>query len=116
MHYPDSVVKRDAREALKVYAPEVVICSWPPADNDFECRVFKTRSVQIYIVIGSRHRFAAGNWNDYKRQSAFTFEKEEALSRLILPPELGSAVYIFRRQTKYEGAAPPRPESTAGRS
>ncbi len=111
VHYPDSVVKRDAREALKAYAPEAVICSWPPADNDFERRVFKTRSVQIYIVIGSRLRFAAGNWNDYKRQSAFTFEEEEALSRLVLPPELGSAVYIFRRQTKCKGATPPRKSS-----
>ncbi len=108
VNFPDSVVKRDAREALKAYAPEAVICSWPPAGNDFERRVFKTRSVQIYIVIGSRHRFAAGNWSDYKRQSAFTFEEEEALSRLVLPPELGSAVYIFRRKTKYEGATPPR--------
>ena len=108
VQYPDSVVKREAREALTVYAPEVVICSWPPAGNDFERRVFKTRSVQIYIVIGSRHRLAAGNWNDYKRQSAFTVEEEEALSRLVLPPELGSAVYIFRRKTKCEGATPPR--------
>ena len=108
VHYPDSVVKRDAREALREYEPEVVICSWPPAGNDFERRVFKTRSVQIYIVIGSRHRFAAGNWTDYQRQSAFTFEEEEALGRLVLPPELGSAVYIFRRKTKREGATPPR--------
>ncbi|MCH9054150.1 MAG: SAM-dependent methyltransferase [Proteobacteria bacterium] len=100
VHYPDSVVKRDAREALKAYAPEAVICSWPPADNDFERRVFKTRSVQIYIVIGSRHKFATGNWDDYERQSAFTLEEEEALSRLVLPPELGSAVYIFRRKSK----------------
>jgi len=114
--FPDSVVKRDAREALKAYAPEAVICSWPPADNDFERRVFKTRSVQIYIVIGSRHKFAAGNWDDYERQSAFTLEEEEALSRLVLPPELGSAVYIFRRKTKCEGVTPPRPELTAGRS
>ena len=101
--FPDSVVKRDAREALKAYAPEAVICSWPPADNDFERRVFKTRSVQIYIVIGSRHRFAAGNWSDYERQSAFTFEEDGALSRLVLPPELGSAVYIFRRNTASTG-------------
>ncbi|MFQ5773360.1 MAG: hypothetical protein ACE5GS_02470, partial [Kiloniellaceae bacterium] len=93
---------------LGVYAPEVVICSWPPAGNDFECRVFKTRSVQMYIVIGSRHRFAAGNWNDYRRQSAFTCEEEEGLSRMVLPPELGSVVYIFRRKIECEGATPPR--------
>ena len=107
VHYPDSVVKRDAREALKAYAPEVAICCWPPAGNDFERRVFKTPSVQIYIVIGSRHRFAAGNWDDYNRQSAFTFEEEKALSRLVLPPELGCAVYIFRRKTEVADATPP---------
>lgn len=102
--YPDSVVKRGAKEALGAYAPEAVICSWPPADNDFERRVFKTRSVQIYIVIGSRHRFAAGNWRDYQRQSTFDLEENEALGRLVLPPELGSAVYIFRRKIAGEAA------------
>mgnify|MGYP003644423517 CR=1 FL=1 len=100
VQYPDWVVKRDAREALKAYAPEVVICSWPPADNDFECQVFKTRSVQVYIVIGSRHRFAAGNWNEYKRQANFAFEEDKVLGRLVLPPDLGSAVYIFRRKAQ----------------
>ncbi len=108
MQYPDWVVKREAREALKAYAPEVVICSWAPASNDFEHQVFKTRSVQIYIAIGSRHRFAAGNWRDYNRQSTFAFEEDEALSRLVLPPELGSAVYIFRRKTKLTDTRPPR--------
>ncbi len=108
VRYPDWVVRRDARTALKMYAPEAVICSWPPAGNDFERQVFKTRSVQIYIVIGSRHRFAAGNWNDYKRQTDFAFEKEKAFSRLVIPPELGSDVYIFRRKTKSEGTTPPR--------
>ena len=95
--FPKSVIKRDAREAIRVYAPEVVICSWPPAGNGFKARVFKTRSVQMYIVIGSRHKFAAGNWTDYDRQTAFSVEEEESLGRLVLPPELGSAVTIFRR-------------------
>ena len=114
VNYPDSVVKRDAREALKAYAPEAVICSWPPAGNDFERRVFKTRSVQIYIVIGSRHRFAAGNWTDYEGQSAFAFKEEAALSRLVLPPELGSAVYIFRRKSTSTAVRRGK-ESTAGK-
>jgi len=96
--FPDSVVKRDAREALKVLAPEVVICSWPPANNDFERHVFKTRSVQTYIVIGSRHEFATGNWADYRRQTAFTFDEDKALSPMVLPPELGCAVYVFQRK------------------
>ena len=98
VEYPDWVVRRDAREALKMFSPEVVICSWPPAGNDFESRVFRTRSVQMYIVIASRHRFASGNWNEYTRQTAFTFEEDKDLTRLVLPPELGSVVYVFRRK------------------
>jgi hypothetical protein len=58
-----------------------------------------TRSVQLYIVIGSRHRFAAGNWGDYHEQSAFSFEEDRELSRLVLPPELDAVVYLFRRKT-----------------
>jgi hypothetical protein len=100
VQYPDFVAKHDAREALRRYAPNVVICSWPPAGNDFEARVFKTRSVQMYIVIGSRHKFAAGNWTDYTRQTDFTIEEDDSLGRLVLPPELGSAVTIFRRKNE----------------
>lgn len=98
VEYPAWVVKLDAREALAAYAPEVVICSWPPSQNDFERDVFNTPSVQLYIVIGSRHQFAFGNWKDYKQQSAFDLEEDKKLSALVLPPELGSAVYVFRRK------------------
>ncbi len=96
--YPDWMEKMDAREALKKYAPEVVICSWPPAQNDFEREVFSTPTVQLYIVIGSRHQFAFGNWKDYTRQTAFSLEEDKALSALVLPPELESVVYVFRRK------------------
>lgn len=96
--YPEYVVKQDAQQALREHAPEVVLCSWPPAGNAFERHVFRTGSVQLYIVIGSRHRFAAGSWDDYRQQSAFDFEEDERLSRLVLPPELDAAVYIFRRK------------------
>ena len=97
--YPEWVIKLDAREALTAYSPEVVICSWPPSQNDFERYVFNTPSVQLYIVIGSRHQFAFGNWKDYRQQSAFDLEEDKALGALLLPPELGSAVYVFRRKT-----------------
>ncbi|KAF0206284.1 MAG: hypothetical protein FD173_287 [Gallionellaceae bacterium] len=97
--YPDWVIKLDAREALATYKPEVVICSWPPAQNDFERVVFNTPSVQLYIVIGSQHQFAFGNWTDYKLQSAFDLEEDKQLGALVLPPELGAAVYVFRRKT-----------------
>lgn len=100
IHYPEDVELCDAREALRRYDPEVVICSWPPSSNDFERMVFKTKSVQVYIVIGSRFQFASGNWADYKMQSTFSFEEDKRLGELVLPPELGSTVYIFRRCPK----------------
>lgn len=98
VRYPEWVARQDAKEALRIHAPVAVICSWPPAGNSFERQVFRTRSVQLYIVISSRHRFAAGNWSDYLQQSLFDFEEDRALSRLVLPPELDAAVYVFRRK------------------
>ncbi len=96
--YPDSVIRLDARAALAAYTPEVVICSWPPAQNDFERDVFRTPGVQLYIVIGSRHQFAFGNWKDYCTQSEFELEEDARLSKMVLPPELESVVYVFRRK------------------
>ncbi len=96
--YPEWIEKLDARLALSTYNPEVVICSWPPAQNDFERSVFNTVSVQLYIVIGSHHQFAFGNWKDYRQQTDFDFEEDKKLSALVLPPELGAAVYVFRRK------------------
>lgn len=96
--YPGQVVRLDARAALQQYQPDIVLCSWPPADNAFERQVFVTDSVQTYIVIGSRHRFAAGNWQDYQSQTTFAFSEDPELSRLVLPPELDAAVYVFRRK------------------
>lgn len=100
VQYPEWVVKLDARTALTTYEPEVVICSWPPAQNDFERDVFNTSSVQLYIVIGSRHQFAFGNWKDYLRQKEFELEEDKALGTMVLPPELESAVYVFRRRVE----------------
>jgi len=98
VRFADHVEKCDATTALRRYQPEVVLCSWPPAANDFERNVFTTESVQLYVVIGSRHEFAAGDWTAYRRQRAFEFAEDEDLSRLVLPPELDSAVYVFRRR------------------
>jgi hypothetical protein len=98
LRYPECVARQDAKEALRLHAPAAVICSWPPAGNSFERQVFRTRSVQLYIVIGSRHQFAAGNWGDYEQQTLFSFEEDTALSRLVLPPELDAGVYVFRRK------------------
>jgi hypothetical protein len=95
--FPESVVRQDAREAVRTRRPAVVLCSWPPAGNDFEREVFRTPSVELYVVIGSRHRFATGNWDAYEQQTAFEFAEDKELSRLVLPPELEAAVYVFRR-------------------
>jgi hypothetical protein len=95
--FPESVIRQDAREAIRSRQPQVVICSWPPAGNDFEREVFRTPGVELYVVIGSRHRFATGNWDDYEQQTAFELTEDEELSKLVLPPELDAAVYVFRR-------------------
>jgi hypothetical protein len=103
VQFPDTVIKQDARSALREHQPQVVICSWPPAGNDFERHVFTGSSVELYIVISSQHEFAAGNREAYEQQSGFSFDEEPALSRLVLPPELEPAVYVFRRS---DGAQP----------
>jgi hypothetical protein len=95
--FPADVIRQDAREALRVRAPAVVLCSWPPAQNRFEQHVFRTRSVELYVVIASKHAFAAGNWDDYRAQQGFAMVDDAALGALVLPPELESAVYVFRR-------------------
>jgi hypothetical protein len=92
------VVRQDAQAALRERAPQVVLCSWPPAGNPFEKWVLKTPSVGTYIMIGSRSEAAAGSFADYRAQTAFSFERDEALSRLVLPPEADPAVYVFERR------------------
>lgn len=96
--FPEDVLRTDAREALQVHRPQVVLCSWPPAGNPFEQDVFKTDTVELYIVIASRHEFAAGNWDAYAQQSDFDFAVDPVLSSLVLPPELEAAVYLFDRK------------------
>lgn len=96
--YPEWVIKQDAKVALAQDSPEVVICSWPPARNGFERQIFRTRSVQLYVLITSRHRYAAGNWDSYEEQQLFTMREDASLSKLVLPPEIDAAVYLFERK------------------
>jgi hypothetical protein len=98
IEYPKTVERLGAKQALVKYQPQAVICSWPPPGNTFEQKIFSTRSVELYVVIGSRHRFAAGNWDDYSAQERFEWAIDNALSSLVIPPELDSAVLIFRRK------------------
>jgi hypothetical protein len=97
--YPEWVEKLDAREALQKHQPEVVICSWPPPRNPFEAAVFRTRSVRTYIVIGSRQAYASGDRKAYEEAaSSFTMTEEPGLAKLLIPPGMGHAVYVFRRK------------------
>ncbi len=96
--YPEIVEKLGAKQALDKYRPQAVICSWPPPGNNFEQAVFTAKCVDIYIVIGSRYSFAAGNWRSYSTQNRFEWGVDSRLSSLVIPPELDSAVLIFRRK------------------
>src|SRR5215213_1984342 len=96
--FPDDVEELDAKTALEKHKPQVVICSWPPAGNGFEEQVFKTPSVELYVVVASQHAFASGNWNAYSSQQDFDYSEDKNLSKLVLPPELEGAVYVFRRR------------------
>jgi hypothetical protein len=84
IRYPDFVEKLDAGLALDRYQPAVVLCSYPPPKNRFEKLVLATPSVELYIVITTRHRFAAGDWEAYEAQTRFHMEPDRALSSLIL--------------------------------
>jgi hypothetical protein len=98
VEFPETVERIGAKQALVKYEPKAVICSWPPPGNSFEHRVFSTRSVEIYVVIGSRHRFSAGNWDSYEAQDRFEWCLDPRLSSLIIPPELDSAALVFKRK------------------
>jgi hypothetical protein len=97
IEYSESVFKMDAHSALRKFKPEVVVCSWPPTNNSFEKNIFDSGSVNLYILIGSRHKFACGNWKDYLSQTNFSMEEKPNLSKLVFPPELDPVVYFFRR-------------------
>jgi hypothetical protein len=97
VQFPDSVIREDAAVSLRTRGGQVVLCSWPPANNRFERAVFKPGSAETYIVIGSRHQFASGNWTSYREQTTFSYREAPELSKLVLPPELEAAVYVFTR-------------------
>jgi len=98
IQYPGQVEKLGAKEALEKYQPRVVLCSWPPPGNPFEKEVFLTASVELYVVIGSRYRFAGGNWEAYTGQQRFEWQADPRLSGSVLPPELESSVLVFRKK------------------
>jgi len=104
--YPADVTKQDAAAALQQQKPRAVVCSFPPPGNGFERRIFATASVELYVVVTSRHRFAAGDWRAYEDQGGFEWTVDERLSRLVLPPEVDPAVLVFRRRGGQTSSGP----------
>jgi hypothetical protein len=98
IEYPQNVENLNAKKSLAKYQPPVVICSWPPPGNTFERQVFLTKSVELYIVIGSRYKFVSGNWEAYAGQDKFEWGLDEELSSFVLPPEQANGVLVFRRK------------------
>ncbi|WP_310829570.1 hypothetical protein [Paenibacillus pedocola] len=98
IQYPVFVEQADAKTALQKYSPEVVLCSWPVPKNPYEKHVFKTDSVNLYIVIGTRSSAYTGDFEAYHNADLFTMELNERLSALMLPPSNENAVYLFRRK------------------
>lgn len=97
INYPDFVEQADAKAALHMYNPKTVICSWPVPKNSYEKHVFRTESVDLYIVIGTRSPAYTCDFETYARLDHFSMEIDDHLSSLILPPSEENAVYIFRR-------------------
>jgi hypothetical protein len=104
--YPAEVERLDAVAALRRDRPAAVLCSFPPPNNLFEREIFRAPSVELYIVVTTRHRFAAGDWKAYEEQTAFTWASDPALARLVLPPEVDPEVLVFRRTLLNEASGP----------
>lgn len=92
----EQVDRLDARRSLERFAPEVVVCSWPPPGNSFEKHVFATPSVTTYVAIVSRSDADAGDWAAYRAQQGFTMSHDTRLSGLVLPHG-SSRVFVFQR-------------------
>ncbi len=95
--YPADVEKLDAVRALSTHQPTAVVCSFPPPNNTFEQRVLADPRVERYLVVTTRHRFAAGTWSAYEQAKGWSWRVDETLSRLVLPPEVDPAVLVFER-------------------
>ena len=95
--YPPEVERLDAAAAVARHRPAVVICSFPPPGNGFERQVLRAPSVETYVAVASRQRFAAGDWDAYQGAEGFAGGIDERLSRMVLPPEFEPAVVVLER-------------------
>jgi hypothetical protein len=98
IQFPEEVEKLEASQALARYQPKVVLCSFPPPRNAFEREVFRTPSVDLYVVLTTHHKFAAGDWSAYESQTDFALQSDPNLDRLLLPPMIDPCVLVFERE------------------
>jgi hypothetical protein len=105
--FPKEVEKLDASEALSRYQPKVVLCSFPPPRNAFEREVFRAPSVDLYVVLTTRHKFAAGDWSAYENQTDFALRSDLDFDRLLLPPMIDPRVLVFERKQSHPLPAGP---------
>ncbi len=103
INYPDFVEQLAAKDALDKYKPETVICSWTPPGNEFEKNIFRSDTVKLYIVIGSKNPSFSGNEETYQTQQQFTMEHSKRLSKLLLPQSDENAVFLFKRKPELPG-------------
>jgi hypothetical protein len=96
--YPANVERLDAAKAVQTYRAPAVLCCFPPPGNAFERRILGTPHVKTYIVITTKHRFAAGDWGAYESAKGWAMKADEALSSLVLPPEVDPLVLWFDRR------------------
>jgi hypothetical protein len=101
IQFPEAVEKLDASQALARYQPKVVLCSFPPPRNAFEREIFRTPSVELYVVLTTRHKFAAGDWSAYESQTDFALRSDLDLDRLLLPPMIDPCVLVFERKQSH---------------
>ena len=97
--FPADVEKLDAGQALARYQPKVVLCSFPPPRNAFEREVLRSPSVELYVVLTTRHKFAAGDWSAYEGQGDFVLQADARLDQLLLPPMIDPRVLVFERKS-----------------
>lgn len=96
--YPDEVEALDAVAALEQKRPRAVLCSFPPPGNTFEREVLRAPGVELYVVVTTRHRHAAGDWDAYGAQTGFELSQPPRLASWVLPPEIDPTVLVFRRR------------------
>jgi hypothetical protein len=92
-------MKKDKAELfLDSFRPKVVLSVWPPPSNGFEKSVFSCPSVEMYLAIVSRHRFASGDMQAYRSiEGSWSCTTNEIFNKKLRPVEAEQQMLVFRR-------------------